>query len=279
MPPLPTPTLDHVVVNLRDRLDEGLETFQRLGFAMTPRGHHSLGSVNHLAIFGTEYLELLAIPLGETKRPEILAAPVGLHALVFGTEDTGAVYASLRAAGVAVDPPVEFSRPVELAGGGRDATFRTVNLKLGGAAPGRLYFCHHVTRDLVWRDEWRHHPNGVVGIARAVIATREPDALGALFGRMFGQAAVRHRPDGCSLVLGLSDFEMITPAALVRDFEAAAPDAGGRASFMAVLTLRTTSLDRAAAALAAGRIEHRHEANRIVVAAASACGVALEFRA
>ena len=56
--PLPMPTLDHVVVNVRDQIDAGLQTYQRLGFTMTPRGHHTLGSMNHLAIFGNEYLEL-----------------------------------------------------------------------------------------------------------------------------------------------------------------------------------------------------------------------------
>jgi hypothetical protein len=29
---LPVPTLDHVVVNVRDRIDEGADTYRRLGF-------------------------------------------------------------------------------------------------------------------------------------------------------------------------------------------------------------------------------------------------------
>ena len=81
---------------------------------MTPRGYHTLGSMNHLAILGTEYLELIAAPPGDTRRAEILAAPFGLNGLVFGTDDSAAVYAALHAAGVPVEPPLEFSRPVEL---------------------------------------------------------------------------------------------------------------------------------------------------------------------
>ena len=64
---LPMPTLDHVVVNVRDRIDEALDTYQRLGFTMTPRGYHTLGSMNHLAILGTEYLELIAAPPGDAR--------------------------------------------------------------------------------------------------------------------------------------------------------------------------------------------------------------------
>ncbi len=125
---LPVPTLDHVVVNVRDRIDEGLETWRRLGFTMTPRGYHTLGSMNHLAILGSEYLELIAAAPGETRRPEIFAAPFGLNGLVFGTENSASVYAALHDAGVPVERPLEFSRPVELAESLRDATFRTVHI-------------------------------------------------------------------------------------------------------------------------------------------------------
>ncbi len=184
---LPVPTLDHVVVNVRDQIDAGLETYRRLGFTMTPRGYHTLGSMNHLAIFGTEYLELIAAPTGDTRRGEILAAPFGLNGLVFGTEDSASVYAALHDAGVPVEPPLEFSRPVELTDGPRDATFRTVRLTPGAVPVGRIYFCHHFNRDLIWRDEWRHHPNGAIGVARAVIAARDPSSLGQLFARMFGE--------------------------------------------------------------------------------------------
>jgi catechol 2,3-dioxygenase-like lactoylglutathione lyase family enzyme len=36
----PVPTIDHVVVNVRDRIDEAAETYRRLGFTLTPRGYH-----------------------------------------------------------------------------------------------------------------------------------------------------------------------------------------------------------------------------------------------
>ncbi len=276
---LPMPTLDHVVVNVRDRIDAGLEAYQRLGFTLTPRGYHTLGSMNHLAIFGNDYLELISAPPGDTRRAEILGAPFGLNGLVFGTDDSAAVYAALNGAGVPVEPPLEFSRPVELATGARDATFRTVRLRPGVTPVGRIYFCHHFTRDLVWRDEWRHHPNGAIGIARAVIAARDPSLLGALFARMFGEDAIRRHETGCSLAVGLSRFEVVTREALVAEFGAAAPADDGRDEAMAALTLRTRSLDHAAAALAAGKVQGvRHDTNRIVVPSTEAFGVTLEFR-
>jgi hypothetical protein len=277
--PLPVPTLDHVVVNVRDRIDEGAETYRRLGFTLTPRGYHTLGSINHLAMFGTEYLELIAAPAGDTRRQEILAAPEGLNGLVWGTEDSDGIYEALHAAGVPIEPPQQFSRPVELADGARDATFRTVRVTSGTTPAGRLYFCHHLTRDLVWRDEWRHHANGVVGVMRAVIAARDPASLGGLFARMFGADALRKIGDECRLRVGLSRFDVITPAALQREFGDAAPDGQGRTEFMAALTLRSKSLEATAKALQAGGIAGtRHESDRIVVPAAAAFGTVLEFR-
>lgn len=274
----PTPTLDHVVINVRDRIDAGADAYRRLGFTLTPRGYHSLGSMNHLAIFGTEYLELIAAPPGDTRRPEILGSPEGLNGLVFGTDDSAGVHAALAAAGVPVLPPREFTRPVDLSDGPHDAAFRTVRLPEGTVPDGRLYFCHHLTRDLVWRDEWRHHANGVVGVDRAVIMARDPGVWRSLFERMFGAGAVRAIPGGCALAVGLSVFEVVTPDVLAARFGDAAPDAGRRSDMMAALSFRTRSLDQAASALAAGGIAGvRREAGRIIVPAAAAFGATVVF--
>jgi Glyoxalase-like domain len=272
----PVPTIDHVVVNVRDRIEEGAATYRRLGFTLTPRGYHSLGSMNHLAIFGTDYLELIAVPAGNTSRSEIMSAPQGLNGLVFASEDAAATHAALDAAGVAAHLPLQFTRPVALPDGAKDATFRTVHLASRESGLGRLYFCQHLTRDLVWRDEWRHHANGALGLARAVIAARDPGPLGALFALMFGAAAVRPIEGGCTLATGLARFDIVTPDAVAAQFGDTAPDGDGRAEYMAALTLRTLSLDVAARALA-GIAGIRREAGRLIVPASQAFGTVLEF--
>jgi hypothetical protein len=181
---------DHVVVNVHDRMDEAQALYARLGFTLTPRGYHSLGSVNHLAIFGTDYLELIGAPPGGGGRQDILGWPTGLNGLVWGTEDSASVATALQQAGIDCSPPNEFTRPVHLPDGPRDAVFRTVRLPNDTTEAGRLYFCHHFTRDLVWRDEWRRHANGALGVLEAVIAAEAPARLAALFARMFGAASL-----------------------------------------------------------------------------------------
>ena len=273
---LPAPTLDHVVVNARERMDEAAQLYRRLGFQLTPRGYHTLGSINHLAIFGTDYLELIGVPPGSA-RSEVLEWPEGLNGLVFGTEDSASVHAALTAAGVESSAPREFSRPVDVPGGPRDAVFRTVGLPRSLASAGRLYFCHHFTRDLVWRDEWRAHPNGVVGVAGAVIAARAPDAQAGLFRRMFGVDAVSAIEGGFRLAVGLSSFDIVSPDALARLYGTAAAPADGRESWMAALRLRTRSVAMAGRALREGGVSFAEREGRIVVPSTEAMGVTLEF--
>ena len=276
---LPAATLDHVVINARDDMDHAADVYTRLGFSLTERGYHSLGSMNHLAMFGTDYLELIAIPKGATSgRLDLLEFPNGLNGLVFGSEDSAVTYESLAKAGVPVDPPVEFTRPVKVGGEMKDARFRTVRMKAGVVPYGRVYYCHHFTRDVVWRDEWRHHANGTVAVVRALIVEPDPAAASKLYADMFGKENVRDIKGGKSVVVGNSTFDIVTEAELKAQFGDAVPDPQGRKAYMAGLTFRTVSVDKAARALQAGKIGGVvQSAGRLVVPAKQALNAVLEF--
>jgi hypothetical protein len=276
---LPLAVLDHVNINVRDQMDAAAELYARLGFQLTPRGFHSLGSVNHLAVFGTNYLELVGFPRGSTKRQDLIDAPVGLNAFVFQTEDEAQAYHALVDAGVPVDAPIDISRPVDFQGAKRDATFRIFRLKSGTFPAGRIIFCHHLTRDLIWRDEWRHHPNGAIDIARAIVVASDPAPLGGLFARMFGAMAVRRTANGGhSLVVGASRLEIKRPEEFRKEFGDAGPDPLERDQYIAAVTFRTWSLEQAANALKANGISDvRYDSARIIVPAHQTMQVALEF--
>jgi hypothetical protein len=271
------PVFDHFVVNVQERMDEAEACYRRLGFTLTPRGFHTLGSINHLATFATDYLELIGVPAGGAGRRDLMGWPVGLNGLVFGTEDADALCAALREDGVCCESPQSFSRPVALVDGTmRDAAFRTVRLPNETTEAGRLYFCAHATRDLVWRDEWRRHANGALGVARAVIAAEQPDVLAVLFSRLFGVSAVARSDDGYGLAVGLAEVAVVTPAALRHRYGTAAPECDGRGAWMAALELRTASLATTAAALR-DVADVRIMGACITVPAAAAMGVALSF--
>jgi hypothetical protein len=267
------PVIDHVIVNARDGLDAAAARYAQLGFTLTPRGHHTLGSINNLAILGADYIELLGIPPGE-ERTDVLTWPAGLNGLVFKTADSDGAYAALSATGVPVLPPQSFSRPVETEAGTRHAAFRTVRLEREAVQAGRMFFCHHLTPELVWQEGRPPHTNGAVGILGMIIAAEDPDGVGTLFAQMFGREAVRRTGSGCSLLAGLATVEVVTPGALAARLGSAGPVAEGRAQFMAALVLRTTSLDRVWKEVPeAVRFE-----NGLMVPANAACGAALIFR-
>jgi len=276
---LPAATLDHVVINARDDMDLAANVYSRLGFTLTERGYHSLGSMNHLAMFGTDYLELIAVPKGATSgRLDLLDYAPGVNGLVFGSEDSATTYAALHEVGVPIDPPLEFTRPVKVDSQMRDARFRTVRMKTGVVPYGRVYYCHHFTRDLVWRDEWRHHRNGAVAVARATIVEPDPVKAARLYADMFGADAVRQIEGGRAVIVGLSRLDILTAEALLAQVGSEAmPDAAGRPAYMAGLAFRTTSFTRAVAALRQGSVPFEERGGRLIVAAREAINAVIEF--
>ncbi len=170
----PTP-LDHVVINALRGMDAAAEIFAALGFTLTPLGRHSLGSINHLMVAPGAYLELVGVPETGKQRQEVLDSPLGLSGLVFRTDDADATYARLKGDELHPSEPVAFSRPVEIDGVAHDAAFRTVKVPNGLFPAGRVYFCQHLTPDLVWREEWLTHPNGFCGFDRIVVGSPSPD--------------------------------------------------------------------------------------------------------
>ena len=256
------PGLDHLVIDVAD-LDAAAATLRGLGFQLTARGQHSLGSANHLAMFGTNYLELLTPGTGA--RPELADFADGMNGLVFATPDADARYADLLTRGIAVRPPQSFSRPVTLGDGTHDAKFRTTHLMRTEVPFGRLYFCQHDTRDLVWRAEWQVHPNGAADITGITISADDPAAVTGLFTRMFDRIG----PAGAVAI------DILRHADAAARLGPALPDAAGRPTFLAAVQLRTTSLATTAARL--GAAATATAPGTLLIPAAKACNVAIAF--
>jgi hypothetical protein len=274
------PRLDHLVIDVRDRMDEAEKVFRSLGFQLTARSRHTLGSFNRLAVFDSNYLELLGMDAeAPSARADIARFPVGLNGLVFAADEADSVYSAMQTNGVPVEEPVAFSRTVKLAEGNREAKFRVVRLPAGTVSFGRVYFCEHRTPELVWRREWQQHENGALAIRRVIIAVRDAHASMLLFRDMFGSDCVRVRPGGAwELRAGDVHIEFVLQEDVTRQLGDAAPDPAGRDDYMAAVSIRTGSLSQATRALQAGGIDRlRLEPLRILVPANQAMNVALEF--
>jgi catechol 2,3-dioxygenase-like lactoylglutathione lyase family enzyme len=272
----PSPILDHIVIDVRDRLDEAAQRFAQLGFQLTARGDHTLGSSNHLAMFASDYLELLGFGAGGASRAEIQPFPIGLNGLVFKADDAERIYQHALAAGLPIQPVQSFSRPVTLAGETRDARFRTTRLDPKRVPMGRVYFCEHLTPDLLWRPEWQAHPNGACAIACVVVATPEPQRTAALFHALFGPAGTAAQDGRLVVAAGAARVELAPPAAVGEEFGEAAADPAGRSEYLAAAEFKVMSLPETARLLRPTtglRVEDR----RVVVPAAAAFNATLVF--
>lgn len=271
-----SPTIDHVVITVGDQLDAALAQYTRLGFDMTERGHHTLGSSNHLAIFGQDYLELLGYEPGRApQRADLHNASPGLNGLVF-KPDAPDFAERLRAKGAPIGEAREFSRPVRLGEESRDARFRTASVTDPAVQNGRVFFCYHYTPELVWREEWRRHPNGVTGVAEFVIASGEPERMGDLFRRLFGADSVRETEGGLCLPAGSGTVLVLRPDAVAERFGEVPALEEGR-DRMVALSLRCAAPEQVAVLLAGNGVTAVRHGARLVVPPAEAAGLALAF--
>ncbi|QDW36882.1 VOC family protein [Bradyrhizobium sp. KBS0727] len=239
-------SLDHVVINTLFDMDVAETLMARLGFTLTPRGYHSLGSINHLIMFEGHYLELVGLPSGtDVLRQEVLESPRGLNGLVFQASDIDATVAQLQGSKLAILAPQSFSRPVTLDGIEQLARFRTVRTASELFEAGRVYYCQHYTPELVWRREWMSHANGSTGLSELVVVTETADA-DLLHYSKAAQAAMSSPAEGVWTV-DLPDSFRITLLSLARYRERYGQlcvDAGGRRSFFGAIVLKAPDLGR-----------------------------------
>ena len=276
-----TERIDHVVINVAQNLDEAAEQYRRLGFTLTPRGHHSLGTSNHLAVFGTDYLELMGIESRNAGKA-LLPYPPGLMGLVFKTGDSTALWQHLSGQGILLqgEGPQPLSRPIRLDDGTQsEARFRTIDVDARQVPNGRLFFCHHLTPELVWRPEWQEHPNGALGIAEYAYMTPEPRATARILEKAFGSDALQAGRDQVSFTAGPSRVCCATREALAQRYGIRVDLLPSEPERALALTLNTRSLAQTRRALADGGItDYLEIEGAIVIPPASAMNVLLAFR-
>jgi hypothetical protein len=235
--------LDHLVINTHFEMNAAHDIFEQLGFTLTPRGRHSLGSINHLMVFENDYLELIGLPSdGGPLRKDVLESPVGIDGLVFQTSDAARTHQVLQANGLAVQPVQAFSRPVELGGIVSEARFETVRFEPGQFNAGRLYYCKHFTPELVWRKEWQAHSNGVHTLAGLLIVCASPQQEATHYVAAAGGIAVVGQ-NGEYRVRGAQySLVFVTAAQYAQCFGSLTCVGGKRSSFFGAIALQTQSL-------------------------------------
>ena len=216
--------IDHVVIAVA-HLDQAEADFRRLGFTLTPRGRHTMGSENHCVMFPDDYFELLAVPADHPVTrwySDFLGAGDGLAALALKTDDAAGFHAELQDSGIRADAPVDFSRPVALPEGVRDAAFRIAQIDIAETPGGKIFACQHFTRDVVWRPEYLTHTNGVIGLQGISVLSDQGHfaEIRTAYERLFDHASEGRGEEGTSwrIATGDTPIRVLTPAGFADEY-------------------------------------------------------------
>jgi hypothetical protein len=238
--------LDHIVVNTLFDMDRAAALMERLGFTVTPRGYHSLGSINHLMVFEGGYLELVGLPLGtDVLRRDVLESPLGLNGLVFQAKEVDAIIGPLRDSGLAMLEPQDFSRPAIIDGVEQLVRFRTTRTAPELFAAGRVYYCQHYTPELVWRREWTTHANGCSGLRELVVVTTAIESDASLYAKAAQTTPNQRESDVWTIDL-IDSFRitLMSPARYRERYGALCVETDGRSSFFGAIVFKAAHLDR-----------------------------------
>ena len=272
--------LDNIVIAVRD-LAEAAATFGRLGFALTPRGHHpEWGTANHCLMFARDYIELRAAegPGAEAERLRVFTARrEGAFELSFGCDDGAAAAESLRRAGLAVDPPRSLSRRLDNAEG---TVLRFSELLLpANATPGlSSRLIQHITRERMRFPEWLGHPNGAIGIASVTAVLDDPGEQIRAWDTLFGPHAATPTDNTVTVHTGRGLVFLTRPEELTQLHPEAELDEPPAPPAIVALAVQVADTARTAQVLReSGVAFSRDTEGTLRVPPSDACGLFLEF--
>jgi Glyoxalase-like domain len=236
--------LDHVVINALFDMERAAALMSRLGFTVTPRGYHSLGSINHLMMFESHYLELIGLPSGtDSPRKDVLETPRGLNGLVLAVRDADGCRKLLSESGLAMLEPQSFSRPVTIDGVEQLARFRTVRTAPKLFEAGRVYYCQHDTPELVWHRPWMSHANGCRGLDELVVVSAQMQADAERYAKAVQGNTEDQGNDVCTIRLsGGFSITLMSGACYRERYGQSCVDAAGRHSYFGAIVFKAPDI-------------------------------------
>lgn len=233
--------LDHLVINTRFNTDTAAQLLTELGFTLTPQGRHAFGSVNHLILFKDTYLELIGLPTdGGVLRQEIVASPAGIDGLVYSPQSADEIHEQLTQNDAPVLPLHAFSRDVDIDGITHEASFRTVRYEPGTFEAGRVYYCQHLTPEVVWHEKWLGHSNHIHALSAITVVSSDP----ARDAKSYAQAAFGHtRSHGDGFTISSPEFrvDVVSPETYALQYGDLGSEALDRQSFFGAIELRVSN--------------------------------------
>jgi catechol 2,3-dioxygenase-like lactoylglutathione lyase family enzyme len=202
--------IDHAVVGVRD-LERARSSYERLGFRLTPRGHHvGRGTADHCVMFAADHVELHGLvdpSMPNHDLDRFLEQREGMMALALLSTDADATHSAWHEVGLA-SALCDLGRVLE-----PETELRFKKVKLPPEATGGvpLFACAHLTPEPMRQAAWLEHPNGSIGIASITVAVEEPGALVEPMAQVFGSTNLTETDDTLAVHTGHGVVLFATP--------------------------------------------------------------------
>jgi hypothetical protein len=195
--------IHHLVICVHDLAQAALD-WRALGLNLTPTGVHPFGTSNRLAMFGNNFLELLAVTDAAAVPPaapgrfsfaahnrDFLTTAEGMSLLALHSDDAHADAARLKAHHIGAYAPFDFGRDAMLPGGGTARVEFSLAFATDPAMPGIAFFTCQERHppELFWKGEYQQHPNGALRVIEVVMSAPEPAEHRSFLERITESAA------------------------------------------------------------------------------------------
>ena len=183
--------IDHVMICVPD-LQQGIDTYTRIGFTIVPGGvHPGRGTHNAIAFHQEDYLELMSVhdrdaylassPGGGLL--EFLARGGGFRYIAVQSDDLVADVAQMRQRGVDISDPRAGARRTP---SGQELRWQAATL--GPRHPLPMFFIEHLTplHERRQAAQAGAHPNGVLRVDRVYIAVADVMAAAETYSHVLG---------------------------------------------------------------------------------------------
>jgi glyoxalase-like protein len=279
--------IDHLVICVRD-LAQAERSWPSLGFTLTPTGVHPFGTSNRLAMFGNNFLELLAVtnpaavPVAAPGRfsfaahnQSFLATAEGMSMLALHSDDAHADAARFKQSGIGAYAPFDFGRDAALPDGGTARVEFSLAFATDLAMPGIAFFTCQQRHppELFWKPDYQRHPNGALRVVEVVMSAPDPAEHRGFLERLTDRTA-EPVPGGLAIGQAGDRITVLDPIEIARRLPGVAAD--GPPHFCAA-RLAVTDLDATRRELQRKGAGFQITDGVLLVPAAASHGLALEF--
>jgi hypothetical protein len=279
--------IDHLIICVRDLAQAALN-FRSLGFTPTPAGVHPFGTSNHLAMFGNNFLELLAVtdaaavPAAAPGRfsfaahhQNFLATAEGMSMLAWHSADAHADAARFAANGMGAYSPYDFGRDAVLPAGGTARVEFSLAFATDPTMPGIAFFTCQQRHppEMFWKPEYQRHPNGALRVVEVVMSAPEPAAHRDFLERIT-ETTAELAPGRLTVGRTGDRVTVLSPLEIARRLPGLA--VGGSPHFCAA-RLAVADLNATKRALKSNGVDFQVTVGVLLIPPAASHGLALEF--